>query len=110
MVVVRTLHNCMKMCESITRITVINSQLSVVLLPQSPQVSKDTMLFVIPLCLSFDLSSYSATFYCFLISLVGYSLFGGLGGTTGGRERGFGLDVSCAFQEKMLLHYTIALT
>ena len=25
---------------------------------------------------------------------MGYSLFGGLSGTTGGRERGFGVDVS----------------
>ena len=37
---------------------------------------------------------------------MGYSLFGGLGGTTGGRERGFGLDVSFVHSiERMLLHY-----
>ena len=33
-------------------------------------------------------------------------MFGGLGGTTGGRERGFGLDVSFVHSiERMLLHY-----
>lgn len=40
----------------------------------------------------------TTTLYSILLnSLVGYSMWGGLSGTTGGRKRGFGADVSFAY-------------